>query len=73
MITKLLEKAFTEASKLPEQEQDSFATWILEELGSERRWKRTFAESQDTLTELAREAIAEYRAGQTQELDPDEL
>jgi hypothetical protein len=73
MITKLLEKAFTEASKLPEQEQDSFATWILEELGSERRWKRAFAESQDTLTELAREAIAEYRAGQTQELDPDEL
>jgi len=35
MVTKLLEKAFVEASKLPEREQSILATWILEELASE--------------------------------------
>jgi hypothetical protein len=42
-MTRLLEKAFAEVSKLPEQEQDKFAAWVLEEL-EERRWDRTFAE-----------------------------
>lgn len=73
MITKLLERAFTEASKLTEQEQDVFAVWILEELASERLWEKAFANSEDALTRLAEEAITEYRAGQTQELDPDQL
>jgi hypothetical protein len=35
-MTELLEKAFAEAAKLPEQEQDSFASWLLEELASYR-------------------------------------
>jgi hypothetical protein len=36
-MTKLLEEAFAEASKLPEPEQDALAAVILEELASERR------------------------------------
>jgi hypothetical protein len=71
-MTKLLEKAFAEASKLPEQEQDKFAAWMLEEL-EERRWDRAFADSQDVLEKLAEEALAEHRAGRTQLLDPDKL
>lgn len=31
-MTELLEKAFAEASKLPEDEQAALAAWILEEL-----------------------------------------
>jgi hypothetical protein len=73
VVTRLLEQAFTEASKLPEQEQDVFAAWILEELASEGRWEKAFANSEDALTKLAQEALAEYRTDQTQELDPDQL
>jgi len=72
-MTELLQKAFTEASKLPESEQDTFAHWILEELASERRWDKAFANSQDLLSRLADEALAEHRAGKTELLDPDKL
>jgi hypothetical protein len=72
-MTKLLERAFTEASKLPDSEQDAFARWILEELGAEKRWDTAFANSQDLLSRLADEALAEHRAGKTEVLDPDKL
>lgn len=72
-MTKLLERAFTEAAKLPEQEQDALAAAILEELESERRWDELFERSGDVLSELAEEALAEHRAGRTRELDPEKL
>jgi hypothetical protein len=72
-MTELLQKAFTEVSKLPEPEQDTFAHWILEELASERRWDEAFANSQDLLSKLADEALAEHGAGKTELLDPDKL
>ena len=72
-MTKLLEKAFSEAAKLPEPEQDALAAAILEELESERRWDELFERSGDVLSELAEEALAEHRAGRTRELDPDKL
>ena len=62
-MTKLLEEAFAEASKLPEQAQDALAAVILEELASERRWDQAFADSADLLAQLADQALAEYRAG----------
>jgi hypothetical protein len=73
MVTRLLEKAFTEVSKLPEQEQDTLAAMIFEELESERRWEEAFAASGEVLAQLANEALAEHHAGMTQELDPDRL
>ena len=72
-MTKLLEEAFAEASKLPEQEQDALAAVILEELVSERRWDQAFAESADLLAQLADQALAEHQAGKTQILDPERL
>ena len=72
-MTKLLERAFAEAAKLSDLEQEGFATWILEELASERRWEEAFVVSADTLARLADEAVAQHRAGQTQELDPNAL
>ena len=72
-MSKLLEKAIAEASKLPESEQEAFGAWMLAELESERRWDDLFARSQDLLTKLADEAHREHRAGLTQPLDPDEL
>ena len=72
-MTDLLKKAFGEASRLHEAEQDAIARWLLEELASERRWDAAFANSQDQLARLALEALAEHRAGRTQTLDPDSL
>ena len=67
-MTELLEKAFDEASKLDESQQDSFARWLLEELASERRWEKAFNDSQDLLSQLADEALAEHRADKTKQL-----
>jgi len=39
-MTKLLERAFKEASKLSEVEQNALAKWVIEELKSEDRWKK---------------------------------
>lgn len=72
-MTKLLKQAFAEANKLSEDEQDALAKFLLEELASERRWTRSFADSQDLLSQLADEALAEHNAGKTQALDPEAL
>jgi hypothetical protein len=72
-MTKLLKKAFDKISKLPENEQDIIATFILEELKSDERWNKMLAGSQDILAKLADEALAEHRAGKTKRLNPDKL
>jgi hypothetical protein len=72
-LTKLLEKAFAEASRLPEGEQDAVAGWLLEEMASERRWAEAFTISEDALCRLADEAVEEWKAGETRELDPRRL
>jgi len=72
-MTKLLEKVFAEVSKLPEIEQNKVAKWLLDELASERRWEKAFAESEDVLSQLADEALEEHRQGKTKPLDLDTL
>jgi hypothetical protein len=72
-VTQLLRKAFDQASRLPPEEQDALATWILEEMASERRWDEAFQASADRLKQLAEEALQEAREGRTEELDPDRL
>lgn len=68
-MTKLLEKAFAEVSKLPEIEQNKVAKWLLDELASEKRWEEVFAESEDALARLAEEALEEHRQGKTKPFD----
>jgi len=72
-MTKALEDAFKHASYLPEAEQDTLAAAILEEIAMEKKWDATFAASASTLEKLADEALADYRAGRTEILDPDKL
>ncbi|MGH2412284.1 MAG: hypothetical protein ACRDEA_01015 [Microcystaceae cyanobacterium] len=72
-MTELLEQAIAQLKTLPVSEQDAIAAIILEELEDEARWDATFAKSQDVLAKLAAEAIAEYRTGKTQALDPEIL
>ena len=60
-MTKLLERAFKEASKLPETEQNALAKWVIEELKSENRWEKVYENSEDVLDRLADEALTEFR------------
>ena len=71
-MTKLLEKAFKAAAKLPPKAQDALGKRLLEEfeiLEDEAKWDEAFARTQDQLERWADEAIAEFKAGKTTPLD----
>ena len=70
-MTKLLEKAFEAATKLPPEQQDALAAIVLDEISSEQRWDEAFAKSQDVLSALAKEALKEHAAGRTTPLNHD--
>ena len=72
-MTGKLKKAFDEASRLPDKEQDELAQFLLDEIRSERQWSEAFARSGDRLRELAEEASSEDARGDTTPLDPDKL
>lgn len=72
-MTSLLEKAFAEASRLSESEQDLLASRLLAELASEDDFDRRLVHTTDVLVGLAREALMEHRSGQTRVLDPEQL
>ncbi|MDJ0534050.1 MAG: hypothetical protein QNJ70_16440 [Xenococcaceae cyanobacterium MO_207.B15] len=72
-MTELLDKAIAKVKTLSTEAQDAIATMILEELEDETKWDSSFANSQDILAKLATEALAEYHAGETEELNPDTL
>ena len=65
-MTHLLEKALCEVAKLPPAEQEALAAILLDELASEQRWADLFAQSQDILERMSKEALEEHRAGKTQ-------
>ncbi len=72
-MTELLERAIAKLQTLPESEQNAIASIILEEIEDERLWDESFSRSPNVLAELAASAMAEYHAGETQELDPETL
>ena len=68
-MTELLEKAFAEAARLPEEEQDMLARTLLEDFAAEEKWDETLANSQDKLAALADEALTEFEQGETRPLE----
>ena len=70
-MTQLLQRAFERATKLPQEEQDKFARFLLTELESEQRWAELFRhpKSEDLLTRWADDALIKHRARQTEPLD----
>jgi hypothetical protein len=72
-MTRLLEKAFAEATKLPKRDQDELAKWVLAEIAAEERWDEAFHRSGEQLAKLAQRALNEHRKGRTRPLDPDKL
>lgn len=68
-MTGLLQKAFGRASSLSEKEQDRFAQFLISEIDDAREWEASFSSSQNELAHMAREALAEYKAGKTRLMD----
>ena len=69
-VTRLLKEAFSKASELPDEAQDEFARWLLDELVAEGRWGELLDRSGDALSKLANEALSEDGVGDTELLDP---
>ena len=72
-MTELLECAIARLQNLPKSEQDAIAAIILEEIEDDLRWHESFSRSPNLLAKLAASAMVEYRAGKTQELDPETM
>jgi hypothetical protein len=72
-MTSLLVQAFAEASKLPSADQDLLASRLLMEIAAEDAFDQTMAQSSDKLAILAKQALAEFQAGKTEELHPENL
>lgn len=72
-LTEMLERALAQISKLPPAKQDEVAAPLFAEFENERRWAAALEDSQGTLGALADEALAEYRGGLPEPLNPEEL
>ena len=68
-MTHLLERAFKKVSKLPEDEQNVIAKWLLDELESEKAWEKSFSDSEDVLDNLVKETKDAYEKNKTNKLD----
>jgi hypothetical protein len=64
-----LQQAFEKAAALPFERQETIAAIVLEEIEAEDRWQRSFTRSQDVLSKLAAEALAEDEQGRTLPMD----
>ena len=67
-MTKLLNSAFEEISKLPELEQNIFARFIINEIKNEKEWEKQFSNSEDLLSDLANIALKDFKNNKCIEL-----
>ena len=74
-MNQLLQDAFNRAADLPPEEQDRFARFLLAELEADQQWGQLFdrPESDELLSRLATETLADHQAGATTPLDPADL
>ena len=62
-MTKMLEQAFAQASKLSEQEQDVLAKRLLAELADDDDFDHAISATASKLSGLAREALRDHDYG----------
>ena len=74
-MSQRIEQAIQKVKQLPEQDQESIASIILQEIESEHRWEELFArpESAALLSRMADEVLAEARSGHARKLDVNDL
>ena len=61
-MTKLLKKAFAEANRLPEWEQDALAAMILDEIADNHQWQKAPSEADTWMEKLVEDALAPQRS-----------
>ena len=61
VMTRALDTAIARITTLPPDEQDRIAQWLLDELNDEDRWTEQFANSRDSLSRLADEAVVSVK------------
>ncbi|MDB9527158.1 hypothetical protein PN498_14245 [Oscillatoria sp. CS-180] len=69
-MTTLLEQAFKEAQKLPNDLQDEIAQQLLNDIENELKWQTTFSDSDVEMggfASMVQAALAEDDAGETEE------
>jgi hypothetical protein len=64
-MTALLQEALRAVAQLPESEQDALAMRLLAEMAKEDEFDLALQRTGHKLADMAREALAEHRAGQT--------
>ncbi|MDE2780315.1 MAG: hypothetical protein OXI91_11660 [Chloroflexota bacterium] len=71
-MNQLLQDAFNRAITLPPKAQDRFAGFLLAELDAGQQWDQLFdrPKSDELLSNLANETLADNGAGSTTPLDP---
>jgi len=72
-MTQQLQKAFEQASKLPDALQDEIAEQLLYDLESESGWQSALQAPQDKLGKLVDKAKKDVEAGQVKKMGFDEL
>ncbi|MGE0597867.1 MAG: hypothetical protein AB7J35_11985 [Dehalococcoidia bacterium] len=69
-MTKLAAEAWAKLQELDDADQDRLARIVLDDIESERRWDKLFAESEEALETLGDEAWDQHKKGRTTALDP---
>ncbi len=72
-MTRLMEKAVEALRSLPEEQQYAVAGFVLSEIEADHRWAATSIQHAEKLRKLADEARADFHAGRTSELNPEQL
>ena len=68
-MTGLLKEAMRRLESLPQAEQDSIASQIMETLDDEVAWSERFQNMPVRLLQLSSDAIEEHRRGETRRFD----
>lgn len=64
-MVRSLQDAFDRINRLPADEQEDLAAFIMAELDAEQRWTHLISKSTDTLKKLADEALSEHKQDKT--------
>ena len=74
-MTPAMQEVMEAISLLQPEAQDELAAFIRAEMLDEQIWEQLFADprSEKVLADLAAEALAEYRRGETLPLDPESI
>lgn len=72
-MTKLLNTAFQEAERLNAMEQNFLASFILEEVNSEKKWDMALQYNEDLLAQMAGIALNDFNSGKCEVLEHSKL